>query len=475
MTMMDDPDLADLERRLRDACRETIPQLMTREASGPAGVPPFESDTFDLVRGEHPPAGHRWLAAAAAVVLVVGAVFLIARSMDIDRVAAPGSSGVPSQDGQVATSTTVPMLDLGTPDPLPVAQGVTDYYVHAGGLGSPTRFGHRFEDLTRCVQLSADGTVCEQIEGIAGVPMVAYDVDGGTVEIGTTFAAITPEDYARQWGPTPAAGNGPTEAVTVRGHHAIRYLNEDRPAVVWTERPNVLAWVAVSPDLESRLLEFAEDLHVNPGPATIPHRVVVPGLMSPWDASDNNSDGFVVSLHQSTECIGFGSTITCARFFVIPRDGTVLVGGSTQLEYPEVRVTYAGGSVTTGTVGLGSYTSRFFLVEVPSPEALSVEWVGDPADEIAGATTTTIVFDLTVPSATTILQPPATVSNVLDETVVDGATDPTWASTTTTTLPPGVTAPPNEALLTTGMPPPTTAPSMLESTTTTITVLLPSG
>lgn len=480
MSMLtDDRELADLERRLRDACRATIPQLMAREATGSSGVAPtFESGTFDLVRGDPPPTRHRWLAAAAAAVLIVGAVALIARSMDTDRAAAPGSATEPSDGQLVPTSTGVPMLDLGTPDPLPVAPGVTDFYVGAEDLGEPALSLDAFERVTRCVALSADGTTCERIEGIAHVPLATYTgVRGtGTAYIGTTFAEVEADRYAdMMWDPGDSS-YAERIPVTMRGHAGLQRIDDRQSGVAWVERPGVLVWVVVTPDIADDLLTIAEGVRLVDGPATIPHRVVVPDLGTAWDATPEldpigfiaglqEGNGFVVALHDGVECFGFPTVISCGRtpadrvWSRPTADGGMLVLGAASSDVASVNVVLPDDSKAgTATIGFGPYAARFFSFRLsderyPVADPVVIEWLsadGTVLDRgpVGALPATAAPTTTTLPAAMT----PTTVGEFVGQATfdpVDGL-DPT----TTSVLPPDETFSTSGAMVGTTAPPP---------------------
>lgn len=407
--ILDDPELADLERRLRDTCRATIPLLLADQSLSAPG--PADGPSADVVPIGPPSPPRRWSVAAAVVVLAVGAVGLIAQRLTSNTDGTNDPTG-PVASAPVATTTPTDPTETVAPgaapvvsttivpgfgvcddegcsylDPLAVTPGVTDFYVGAEELGEPQVHLELFEQLVRCAELTPDGTACARIEGIAGVGLADYpdSASDGSIEIGTTFATIAPEQYARQWGPTQ--GGGQTTPVTVRGHDGIRYMNEDRPALVWVERPNTLVWVAVSPELDDQLSALAETVRLVEGPSTVPHRVVVPELGTPWDASANDGDGVLVAVHDGEECVGYGFVDHCGtavsdRIAVRTRaDGGMLVVGSTPADIPTVNVTYADGSAPADTIEFAPYSSRFYAVgTAPNTRPLTVEWVEASGD-----------------------------------------------------------------------------------------------
>ncbi len=367
--------------------------------------------------------GRRWLAVAAAAIVVVGVGALVAierPSSDTQDVAPVAQTPTmsPSTEQSFASSELCGDYGCDNFDALPLMAGAASFYRSdtAAGLGAETIHLDRFERLTRCAELAPDGASCARIEGIAGVGLVDYVATGGTtaIEIGTTFTTISPTEYAQQWGPTQ--GSGETSAVVVRGHDGVRYSNEDRLALVWQESPGVLVWVAVDGSLDDQLLEIAEDVDpVDPAaqPTSIPHRVVVPGLGEPWDAGDNNGDGVLVGLHDGVECVGFGYIDHCGTSIddrVIVRNGgdALRVAGSTPSNVVRVRVTTSADvGAEADTVTFSPYTSRFFEVFVAAGDTLYVEWLDASDDVVDEADMTHVVSGIdagtgtTAPSATT--------------------------------------------------------------------------
>jgi len=352
-------------------------------------TPTAEPGRFDPSRlstsvGEQSPRrGGAYLLAAAAVaaLTVTGAIAVSTRSSPPPAVSEPAASNtLPAAPPEQAD----PCNEQGCSDfdPLPVASGVSDFYVGPASLGDPVIALDHFDQLTRCTELSADFTTCVKIEGIAGVPTVAYPAVGDvaatsdpgdgfdsspdtTVLIGTTFGDIAPPGYAAIWGPTQ--GDGPQEATTVRGHDAIRYLNEASPALVWQERPGVLVWVVVPPNREDELVDIAENLQRIDGPTTIPYRVTVPELSTEWDMWDNDGNGLISARSQGVACVGLDYVDTCGtdiadRTIIRTRtEGVVRVAGSTPSDIASVRIDVAGGeAVGVETIAFADSASRYF-------------------------------------------------------------------------------------------------------------------
>jgi hypothetical protein len=275
-------------------------------------------------------------------------------------------------------------------DDLAVAPGAADYYVGPEALGQPAVDEELFESITRCARLSDDGSACVQIEGIAGVPLVSYGPDANVtvdtvgrpawsydVQIGTTFAPVTPREYAAQWG---ATAKPPSDAslrdVTVRGHPGITYSNEQFPAVVWEERLGVLVWVTVPAERADELLTIANGVRRVPGPATIPYRVVLPGGR-PYDVDNNNGDSLLVARTNGQNCFGFGWVDGCASGiagWTFARDDQ-LVAGVVPPEVAAVRVISRAGVPTVVDPEANDHVAgiRSFVVSVPGPA--TVEWL----------------------------------------------------------------------------------------------------
>ncbi len=336
--------------------------------------------------------GHGLLLGAAAAALVavgVGTVVLLTNGGDDEATMPEGqpvATPAPSPTS-VATPESVPSTgplacseDGCTPfDPMAVAQGATDFYVGSADLGTPTIHLDWFDSLTRCVELSEDYTTCAKIEGIAGVNLVGHATADGEVAIGTTFTDLTPTDYANTWGPPQSDPTIGQEPARVRGHDAIRHLTDTGPAVVWQERPGVLVWVVVPAGSDLDPVVVAEGVQLVDGPATIPHRVVVPALSRPWDAQDNDSDGLVVATSNGEECVGLNYVETCgaemnARTIVrVGSDGATAVAGSATAEVTKVRIGITGGApIEVETITFANYPSRYYSTVVASGAVESI-------------------------------------------------------------------------------------------------------
>lgn len=235
-----------------------------------------------------------------------------AASVDVSTVTSTTSN--PTQvESAVSTAVTsptgssVPCLVEGCipVDRLPVVDGAFDLLGGPESLGTPDISQDMLDQfgLVRCLELTSDETACQRIEGLAGVGPVSYTSIG--VGIGTTFTSISAADYAAQWS---VSGSGPatTKGVVVRGHAGIRYRYGDRDYVIWPERSGVLAWVVVPNSMSDNLLTIAEGVRTIDGPSTIPY-LVVTGLGSTWDASDNDSDGVVYARIGDAICAGIGA------------------------------------------------------------------------------------------------------------------------------------------------------------------------
>ncbi len=400
--------IEELEDRLRVACAAVIPHLLDDEVD--VGIAPTYGQASGSVVSltTHRIARRTRIASVAAAAVVIasaGVAFAVASSRHAASPAAPPLSSPSSLT--VPPSVSLPCDDYGCHgfDTLPVVPGASDYYVGPESLGTPQFDEKSFDQTTRCAELTTDFTACAKIEGQTGVSLVNYAVDnsasantvfdstGGRIEIGTTFADVTIEHYAAEWGPTK--GGGVQTATIVRGHAAIRFSYETSPAVVWQERPGVLAWVVVPPTQADQLMTIAEGIRSVPGPAKIASRVVVSGIGLPWDANDNDADGALLGRAGGLECFGFGHIDGCGqgigdRTFVTPNVTSNvtpgdLVVGSTPSGVTAVRITTdQGGVATVPTSPFANFESRVFSSSVAGGVA-KVEWL-----DVAGAVVATV-------------------------------------------------------------------------------------
>ena len=129
-------------------------------------------------------------------------------------------------------------------DRLPLADGAFDLFAGPESLGDPEVDWDLLDQvgLVRCRELTADGTACQRVEGLAGIAPVVYAKHA--IEVGTTYTDISAAEYAAQWSVT-GSGPAPTEAVTIRGHAGVRFTYADREQLVWQERDDALAWIAL--------------------------------------------------------------------------------------------------------------------------------------------------------------------------------------------------------------------------------------
>jgi hypothetical protein len=420
----------ELDARLRTTFATVMPLLDTPStATTSSGGSEADTDgellVFDLAATPSPPSRRRMtgiLGAAAAIVLVVAGLSVAQR----DPSPAPAASE-PSQLPPPAESTpgsevveyeiappvgTYPVVsceenNTGPCNPyadLPVAAGLSDFYVGPERLGTPVVSLDEFGRLVRCTTLDATGATCDKLEGYAGVGITRYlsdvtvdtssgaDAGGLDVEIGTTFTDIAPIDYARAWGNDPELGDASIEGVEVRGHAAVTYAYAGSRYVVWTERPGVLVWVKAANDAPDDLLEIAEGVRRVPGPATIPWIVSVPDEKhgNVYDASSNDADTLLVGRHSDgSECVGLGyieSACTGAigeQTFVKIVDDRALVTGIAPATVTAVRVSQNGTTlVETPTRPIDASPNLLFseYVEVEGP--VTVEWI-DPTGVMA--------------------------------------------------------------------------------------------
>ncbi|MCU1387635.1 MAG: hypothetical protein JWL72_973 [Ilumatobacteraceae bacterium] len=402
--------------------------------------------------------------------VAIGGVIVI-RSRDTDAPQPASNVPVTSSTAAPVTSTKVACDDNGCNgfDRLPVEAGADDYYVGPESLGDPTVDLPTFENLTRCAELSADFTTCVRIEGAAFVGLVSYPALAGTTEdttnrtagsyqihIGTTFADVSPEQYASDARSSLGGGENPPSAVTVRGHAAIAYTSGDGPAVVWQERAGVLVWLTVPPEDADQLLTIANGVRRIPGPTDIPSRVMVAGTGHPYDASRNNGDGLVVARAGGQVCAGYGFVGTCSQdiadltFIDASNPDAVSLAGWTSANVTSVKFefpTSVGDFVAVDTQQFADYDGRFFdfplqSADSPTPLPTHVEWLDatnavvaqadiPPIDPSVAALGWRSWASLTQqPAGATIVPPPATLA---PSTSVDAAasTAPTVESSTT--------------------------------------------
>jgi hypothetical protein len=411
---LNSPAHDDLDRRLRDACHAVIPFLLDDAPAAAAGPQTLElslrDERHDVAIGAPSRKSPRVLTAVAAAVLVIvgaTATWSARRNTDTDHRVSSPVAAPPSTDASRTTSSSGPPStqmvcpDAGCSDfePLPVVPGATDFYTGGTDLGSPEIARELFGTLTRCTELTSDFSACQRVEGIAGVNLVSYPVgtlresDGSSttsmdIRIGTTFTDLSPTEYAKEWGPTQQA---PVQAsVTVRGHDAIRYDNENDPALVWQERPGVLVWVAVPSTFVDRLSTVAQNVRRTDGPSTIPHRVMVAPLAKRWDAMDNDGDGVIAAISNGVECVGLDYVDTCGeaistRTVVRPTpSGQTRVAGSAPANVTSVRVEVEGSlPVLIDTVSFANYKSRFYSTVIAARVVRSVTWLDANAQVVA--------------------------------------------------------------------------------------------
>lgn len=312
-----------IEERLRHAFDEIIPKL-TEVPTSERSDDDIDGSTWELEVASGPHPRSRVLSLVAAALVVGGGVALWSVSSrpepTADLSAPPASVGAtPTSNTTNSTAVTDGLsTTVSTPtessalcfdegcdpvDRLPLVDGAFDLLAGPVSLGTPTidqalldQFG-----IVRCLELTSDGAACQQIEGLAGVSAVSYP-DG--VEIGTTFTSVSAAEYSSKWNVT-GAGAAPLDDVLVRGHAGVRFTYADRTFVVWQERDGVLASVVVPLGSSNDPISIAEGIRTIDGPSTIPY-LVVTGLGSPWDASDNDADGVVYVRTGGSLCAGIG-------------------------------------------------------------------------------------------------------------------------------------------------------------------------
>ena len=195
-TLSDD----ELDARLRTTFATVMPLLDTPSTAATSSGG-SESDTdgdllvFDLAATPSPPSRRRMtgiLGAAAAIVLVVAGLSVAQR----DPSPAPAANE-PSQLPPPAESTpgsevveyeiappvgTYPVVsceenNTGPCNPyadLPVAAGLSDFYVGPERLGTPVVSLDEFGRLVRCTTLDATGATCDKLEGYDIFSLLKY-------------------------------------------------------------------------------------------------------------------------------------------------------------------------------------------------------------------------------------------------------------------------------------------------------------
>lgn len=415
----------ELDARLRTTFATVMPLLdgpaTATTSVGHADGPTHSEDALVFDLAANPSGANRRrmagiLGAAAATALVVAGLAVTQRQQT-EIPAASQSSELPVPTAQSATDSTGVDYDIAAPvgsyvpvscedrneEPcnpyaeLPVADGVSDFYVGPEPLGTAVVSLNEFGRLVRCATLDPQATTCEKLEGYAGVGLTRYPssvtvdtagieaADALDVEIGTTFTDITPTEYAREWGNYPETGDAKIEDVTVRDLPGVAYAYGASRYVVWSERPGVLVWVKAANDAPDELLSIAEGVRRVPGPDTIPWIVSVPDDKhgQSYDASSNDADTLVVGKQtDGSECVGY-------RFIESACDGTIgeqtfvkivndraLVTGITPTTVTTVRISQNGNQLTeTPTRQINPSTNLLFSEYVDTEGPVTVEWI----------------------------------------------------------------------------------------------------
>lgn len=397
-----------LDQRLRAACHAVIPQLMTESLADDVDALPFDdapmlrfADDVDV----RPADGRRRILAVAAAVLVVAGSAGVWKAMQDPAESPVGQVPIDTAVDTIPVDETVvtvrtptseaPCLDeaCNTFDRLAVVPGAADYYVGPESLGTPNVSLDWYETLVRCTELTADFSACQKIEGIAGVNLVSYPTsltidtvvrneDSFKVSIGTTFADITPQQYADQWG-VSSMGPDAQKGLVVRGHEAIGYDNEYSSTVVWQERPGVLVWVTVPIEMADQLLEVADGVRRFDGPTTIPDKAMVTGLgNAPFQAESNDATGLIAARVAGVDCVGYlwieqcGTDIAKRTIVRSWSEGVVTVAGSTPADVVTVQAMLKSGEVrSVDTVAFADRASRFYVMDSFSGVVMSVSWL----------------------------------------------------------------------------------------------------
>lgn len=372
------------------------------------------------------------LGAAAATALVVAGLAVTQRDQTETPAAGQSSEQFPAPTAESTTASTGVDYDIAAPvgsylpvsceernegpcNPyaeLPVADGVSDFYVGPERLGTPVVSLNEFGRLVRCATLDPSATTCEKLEGYAGVGLTRYPsnvtvdttgieaADALDVEIGTTFTDIAPSEYAKGWGNHPEIGDAGIEDVTVRGQPAVAYSYAASRYVVWSERPGVLVWVKAANNAPEELLSIAEGVRRVPGPDKIPWIVSVPDDRhgQSYDATSNDADTLVVGKQSDgSECVGYrfidsacGGTIGEQTFVKIV-DNRALITGIAPTTVTTVRISQNGNQLTeTPTRQTDHSTNLLFSEYVDVEGPVTVDWI----DETGVVASTEIEIDL---------------------------------------------------------------------------------
>lgn len=426
-----------LEQRLRAACDAVIPRLMA-DAGGDALV--TDADVAMLRFGDdvdvRPADGRRRILAVAAAVSVVAGSAGVWMAMQDPAESPVGEAPVDTSANTIPVNESVvtvrtptseaPCLDeaCNTFDRLAVVPGATDYYVGPESLGTPSVSLDWFDTLVRCAELTPDFSACARVEGMAGVNVVSYStgltVDTTTrnegsfeIGIGTTFADITPQQYADMWG---VSGMGPDaqKSLVVRGHESVGYDSEMQSTVVWQERPGVLVWVTTPVELADQLLEVAEGVRRFDGPTTIPDKAMVAGLSIPFQAESNDGDGLVAARVAGVDCVGLdwieqcGTDIAKRTIVRSWSDGAVTIAGSTTGDVMSVQVVLESGEIkSVDTVAFADRASRFYVMDSVTGVAMTVSWL-----DANGVVVDSVQIDPVPPSDTDPIATEAVVETV---------------------------------------------------------------
>ncbi len=227
----------ELDARLRSTFATVMPRLddssMATDGSTTSRVEPDDAAVLQLSDGRSA-RSRRWMAGAASVaaatVLVVVGFALTQRDQVSEPVVGQSSpstqladlpetaqvdDGPTTIDYEVAppVNTLIPQVcgsgegdDCSPYAPLPVADGVSDFYIGPADLGTPVVALHELVPLVRWAELDPSATVCNRLEGWAGVALTRYPsevtVDTTGVELvprQATFARLTSSRSARSY------------------------------------------------------------------------------------------------------------------------------------------------------------------------------------------------------------------------------------------------------------------------------------
>ena len=228
------------------------------------------------------------------------------------------------------------------------------------------------------VEDTADGPVCTETEGPAGVGQVGYVPPDATAgphgvpELGvvTTHTHLALDDYVKQW-TTMGKGAESLTPATIRGHRAWAYDTNgpNTPTLTWEERPGIIVSVSgseIDPAIVARAAEAVTVVDVERLPLPV---VVARAQGLTWEANDNNHPYLLATRHDGEECVGFDFIDGCSqtledRVHIVFAGGGYVVLGATVTGADTVDAVGADGTIL-GSVApnaVPGFRSTFFAI-----------------------------------------------------------------------------------------------------------------